>query len=60
MHGMLDKLGGMAANQDPILTVALLISKQKELVDKCKPIMSKDQAKKKAQEGGSSCRRDAR
>jgi heat shock protein 4 len=50
LYGMLDKQGGMAANQDPILTVALLNSKQKELVDKCKPIMTKKAPKKKKEE----------
>jgi hypothetical protein len=40
----------MAANQDPILTVALLNSKQKDLVDKCKPIMTKKAPKKKKEE----------
>jgi heat shock protein 4 len=50
LYGMLDKQGGMAANQDPVLTVALLNSKQKELVDKCKPIMTKKAPKKKKEE----------
>jgi heat shock protein 4 len=50
LYGMLDKQGGMAGNQDPVLTVALLNTKKKELIEKCKPIMTKAAPKKKKEE----------
>jgi heat shock protein 4 len=47
LYEMLDKQGGMSQCQDPIMTVALLNSKKKDVIDKCKPVMSKPAPKKK-------------
>ena len=35
---MMDKQGGLALCDDPVMTVAELRNKNKELVDKCLPI----------------------
>ena len=50
MYEMLDKQGGMGNNEDPILTVADLQAKNKQLLDKCTPIMNKPVPKKKKEE----------
>jgi hypothetical protein len=44
---LLISIGGVAGNQDPVLTVALLNTKKKELIEKCKPILNKAAPKKK-------------
>jgi hypothetical protein len=41
MYEMMDKQGGLALCDDPVMTVAELRAKNKELVDKCLPIMNK-------------------
>ena len=50
MYDMLDKQGGLAANQDPILTAAHLKAKNQELAAKCSPIMHKPAPKPKKEE----------
>jgi heat shock protein 4 len=50
LYELLDKQGGMALNQDPVLTIAVLNTKNKELVAKCKPVMNKAAPKKKKEE----------
>jgi hypothetical protein len=50
MYDMLDKQGGHAANIDPIVTVAQIYAKNKEVADTVSPIMHKPKPKPKVEE----------
>lgn len=50
MYEMLDKQGGLALNEDPVLTVSALKAKNLELSNTCSPIMYKPAPKKKKEE----------
>jgi heat shock protein 4 len=50
LYDMLDKQSGTALNQDPVLTVASIKAKQKELADTCSPIVHKPVPKKPEEE----------
>eukprot|EP00970_Alexandrium_tamarense_P011244 scaffold2428_cov168-Alexandrium_tamarense.AAC.3 len=50
MYEMLDKQGGLAANVDPVVTVASIYAKNKEVTDCVSPIMHKPKPKPKVEE----------
>eukprot|EP00986_Skeletonema_menzelii_P010971 scaffold5498_cov154-Skeletonema_menzelii.AAC.3 len=50
MYDSLDKQGGLAANVDPVVTVAQIYAKNKEVADTVSPIMHKPKPKPKVEE----------
>jgi hypothetical protein len=50
MYDMLDKQGGLAANVDPVVTVAQIYAKNQEVSNTVSPIMHKPKPKPKAEE----------